>query len=162
MTIFGKRLSEYVAFARPFLILILVVGVARLALSLGGVSNAAARWVSISAVMWIGLLYYAIRVHTSGFGSYKQLLPICVLQSVTAQLVIVPSIILAIFTGKDNIYSVPEYALGRDGKTWLHVIGHLTVGAFIAPLIAWLVGCVIMFATKKLAAKDEDAKAASA
>ncbi len=162
MTIFGKRLSEYVALAKPFLILILVVGIARLALSLGGVSNSLVKWVSISIVMWIGVLYYAIRVHTSGFGSYKQLLPIYVLQSITAQLIIVPAIILAIFTGKDNIYSTPEFAMGRDGKTWLHVIGHLTVGAFIAPLIAWLVGSVIMLATKKLATKDKEAKAASA
>jgi hypothetical protein len=161
MTVFGKRLSEYVAFAKPFLALILVVGIARLALSLGGVSSSVAKWISITAVMWIGVLYYSIRVHTSGFGSYKQLLPICVLQSVTAQLVIVPAIILAIFTGKDNIYSVPEYALGSDGKTWLHVAAHLLVGTTIGPLIAWLVGCVIMFATKKLVSKDKDAESAA-
>src|SRR5215813_12245394 len=99
MTIFGKRPSEYVKFAMPFLVLILSVGVIRLALSLGGVSSSIGKWFSITAVMWLGLLYYAIRVYTSGFGSYKQLLPICVLQSVTAQLVIVPAIILAIFTG---------------------------------------------------------------
>ncbi|MEK6302368.1 MAG: hypothetical protein AABO41_16785 [Acidobacteriota bacterium] len=99
MFIFGKRLSEYVAFCKPFLILILVVGIVRLALSLGGVANSTARWLSITAVIWIGVLYYAIRVHTSGFGSYKQLLPICVLQGIAAQIVIIPAIILAILTG---------------------------------------------------------------
>lgn len=158
MTIFGKRLSEYVAFCKPFLALILIVGIVRLGLSLGGVANSTARWLSITAVIWIGVLYYAIRVHTSGFGSYKQLLPICVLQSLAAQAIIVPGIILAIFTGTDNIYSVPEYAFGRDGKTWLHVGAHLVVGTTIAPLIGWLVGCVIMFATKKLG-KDTKAEA---
>lgn len=160
MIIFGKRLSEYVAFCKPFLILILVVGILRLALSLAGVSNSIDRWLSITAVIWIGVLYYSIRVHTSGFGSYKQLLPIFVLQSLAAQAIIVPGIILAIVTGKDNIYSVPEYAFGRDGKTWLHVAAHLVVGTTIAPLIGWLVGCVIMFATKKLArGKDTRAEA---
>lgn len=161
MKIFGKRLSEYLAFCKPFLVLILVVGIVRLALSLGGVSNSTAKWLSITAVIWIGVLYYAIRVHTSGFGSYKQLLPICVLQSLAAQVVIVPAIILAIFTGKDNIYSVPEYAFGSDGKSWLHVGAHLVVGTTVAPLIGWLVGCVIMFATKKLATKDKDTRAAA-
>lgn len=161
MTIFGKRLSEYVLMARPFLILILIVGVVRLALSLGGVSSSIAKWLSITAVMWIGLLYYAVRVHTSGFGSYKQLLPICVLQSLAAQLIIVPAIILAIFTGKDNIYSQPEFAFGGDGKTWAHVAAHLFIGTTLGPLIAWLVGCVIMFATKKLAGKDKDAQSAA-
>ena len=150
MTIFGRRFSEYVAFSRLFLGLILVIGIARLALSLGGVPNSTAKWFSMTGMTWIGVVYYSIRVHTSGFGSYKHLLPICVLQSLAAQAIIVPGIILAIFTGKDNIYSVPEYSFGSDGKSWLHVGAHLVLGTTIAPLIGWIVGCVIMFATKKL------------
>ena len=160
MTIFGKRLSDYVAFSKPFLCLILVVGIARLALSLGGVPNAAAKWLSITAVIWIGVLYYSVRIHTSGFGSYKHLLPICVLQSLAAQVVIVPAIVLAIFTGNDNIYSAPEYSFGSDGKTWLHVAAHLGLGTTIGPLVGWLVGCLIMFAAKKLVTKGKDAQAA--
>jgi hypothetical protein len=160
MTIFGKRLSEYFAFCKPFLGLILIVGIARFALSLGGVPNSAAKWLSITVAIWIGVLYYAIRVHTSGFGSYKQLLPICFLLSLTAQVVIVPAIVLAIFTGADNIYSIPENFFGNDGKTWLHVAGHLFIGGTtLGPLMGWLFGCAIMFATKKLVARDKDAKA---
>jgi hypothetical protein len=162
MTIFGKRLNEYFQFCKPFLGLILVVGIARLALSLGGVPNSTARWLSITAVLWLGAVYYAIRVHTSGFGSYKQLLPICVLGSLSAQAVIVPGIILAIYTATDNIYSVPEYAFGNDGKTWLHVGAHLLVGTTVAPLLGWLVGCVIMFATRKLAGNSGTKAAARA
>jgi hypothetical protein len=159
MTIFGKRLSEYFAFCKPFLGLILIVGIARLALSLAGAPNSTAKWLSITAVIWIGVLYYAIRVHTSGFGSYKQLLPICYLLSLTAQAIIVPAIILAIFTGQDNIFSIPENFFGNDGKTWLHVAGHLLIGgATLGPLIGWLFGCVIMFATKKLA-RGKDTRA---
>jgi hypothetical protein len=119
MKFFGKRLSEYIAFCRPFLGLILAVGIARLVLSLAGVPPSTARWLSITATIWIGVVYYSIRVHTTGFGSYKQLLPICVLLSLTAQLVIVPAIIFAIVTGVDNIYSIPENFFGNDGKTWL-------------------------------------------
>ena len=141
MIIFGKRLSEYVAFCKAFLILIVVVGIVRLALSLGGAPNTTAKWLSITAVIWIGVLYYSIKVHTSGFGSYKQLLPICVLQSWAAQAIIVPGIILAIVTGKDNIYSIPESFFGRDGKTWVHVVAHLVVGTTVAPLLGWL-ACV--------------------
>lgn len=160
MTIFGKRLSEYLAFSKPFLGLILVVGAARLALSLGGVPNSAVRWLSITAVMWIGVVYFAVRVHTSGFGSYKHLLPICVLQSLTAQVIIVPAIILAISTGHDNIYSAPEFSFGTDGKTWSHVWAHLLVGTTAGSLVGWLVGCLILFGTRKLAPKDKDASVA--
>jgi len=160
MTIFGKRLSEYVAFCKPFLGLILVAGIARFALYAGGAPNSIAKWVSMTVVMWIGVFYYSIRVHTSGFGSYKQLLPICFLQSLTAQLIIVPSIILAILTGKDNVYSIPENFFGADGKTWLHVAGHLFIGGTtLGPLLSWLVGCLIMFVTKKLGPKGKDARA---
>jgi len=66
MTIFGKRLSEYVAFSKPFLGLILVVGIVRFVLSFAGVPNSAAKWFSITVVMWIGGLYYAVKIHTSG------------------------------------------------------------------------------------------------
>ena len=161
MIIFGKRLSEYFAFAKPLLALILVVGITRLGLSLSGVPNTSARWVSITAAIWISVAYSAIRVHTTGFGSYKQLLPICVLLSLTAQVVIVPAIILAIVTGTDNIYSIPENFFGNDGKTWLHVLGHLFIGGTtLGPLVSWVFGSIIMFVTKKVArGKNETAPA---
>ena len=149
MTIFGKRLSEYIAFAKVFLALILVVGIARLALSLGGVPDATARWVSITVVMWIGIVYFAIKVHTTGFGTYRHLLPIYFLQSLAAQAVIVPAIILAIVTGRDNIFSVPEFNLGA-GKTWGHVAAHLFFGTTVGSLVGWLGGCLVMFVTRKV------------
>jgi len=154
MTIFGKRLSEYVAFSKHFLILILVVGLARLALSLGGVPNSTAKWLSISAVLTIGLLYYSIRVHTTGFGSYMQLLPIVLLQSIVSQLVIIAGIVIAIFSGTDNIFSAQEYSGGGDGKTWAHVLAHVVFGLALGPLVVWLVGCLIMFVVKKLAPRS--------
>jgi hypothetical protein len=153
MTIFGKTLSEYVSFAKPLLLLIGVVGIARLGLSLAGVQTGIVKWLSISAVLLIGLVYFSIRVYTTGFGSYKQLLPVLFLQSVTAQAIIIAGIVIAIETGRDNIFSVPEYAGGRDGKTWLHAGAHLVLG-LIGPLVVWLIGSVIMWVTKKVAPKD--------
>jgi len=162
MTIFGKRPSEYVAFSRLFLGVILVVGVTRLALSLAGVPNSIATWFSLTAVLWIGLLYYSIRVHTSGFGSYKQLLAVLVTLNLLAEAIIIAGIILAIVTGVDNIYSAPEYSFGSDGKSWLHVGAHMVLGTTVAPLMAWLVGCAIMFATKRLTTRDKGAETARA
>jgi len=160
MTIFGKRLSEYFAFAKPFLGLILIVAIGRLALSFAGLPNSTSRWVSATGAIWLGVLYFGIKVHTTGFGSYKQLLPICYLMSITAQLVIVPSIILAILTGHDNIYSIPENFFGNDGKSWLHVAGHIFIGgATLGPLMSWLFGSIIMFVTRKVTAKQTEAKA---
>ena len=157
--IFGKKISEYYQFAKGMLGLIVLVGIVRLALSLGGVPNSTTKWVSITAVMWIGILYFAVRVHTSGFGTYKHLLPIYFLQSLAEQVIVVPAIVLAIFTGQDNIYTVPEYSFGSDGKTWLHAGAHLFVGTTIGTLVGWIVGCLIMFVTKKLVPRGGGTKA---
>jgi len=159
--IFGKSISEYYQFAKGFLGLIVLVGIVRLALSLGGVPNSTTKWVSITAVMWIGILYFAVWVHTSSFGTYKHLLPIYFLQSLAVQVIVVPAIVLAIYTGQDNIYTVPEYSFGSDGKTWLHAGAHLFVGTTIGTLVGWVVGCLIMFITKKLVSRGGGAKAAA-
>ena len=153
MMIFGKQLSEYIEFAKVILVLIVVVGVARLALSLAGVENATVKWLSISVASLIGLIYYAIRVHTSGFGSYKQLLVLIVIQNIVAQGIVIAGIVIAIFTGRDNIFSAPEYSGGGDGKTWLHALAHLIV-IVLGSLVAWLVGSVILLITKKAVQRD--------
>jgi len=155
MKIFGKRLSDYVAFSKLFLVLIPLVGIARLALSLGGEPNSTVKWVSVTALLWIAVIYYSVRVHTSGFGSYKQLLVIFVLLNLAAQAVIISGIILAIVTGSGNIYSAPEYAFGGDGATWLHVAAHLFVGTIAGSLVPWLFGSLILLLTRKLAPVSE-------
>ncbi|PYT05824.1 MAG: hypothetical protein DMF60_10765 [Acidobacteria bacterium] len=154
MTIFGKPLSEYLRFAKVFLLSIAVVGVARLGLSLAGIENAKVKWLSISIVALVGLVYYSIRVHTSGFGSYKQLLVLIVIQSIVAQSIIIAGIVIAIVTRRDNIFSAPEYSGGGDGKTWLHAGAHLLFGVIVGSLLAWLIGSVIMFVTKKAVRRD--------
>jgi hypothetical protein len=156
MIIFGKQLSEYISFQKIILGLILVVGLARLGLSLAGIENAAVKWLSISAALLVGLVYCAVRVYTTGFGSYKQLLPLYFLQSALAQVIVALGIVIAIFSGQDNIFSAPEYSGGGDGKTWLHVAAHLVLGTIISPLIFWLVGSIIMFITKKIAPRGDD------
>jgi len=52
--IFGKSLSDYVSFEKGFLILVLVVGLARLALSLLGVPNSTAKFLSLTVLFLLG------------------------------------------------------------------------------------------------------------
>jgi hypothetical protein len=158
MTIFGKPLSDYVAFCKLFLILIPVIGIARLTLSLAGEPNSTVKWISVSVAMWIAAIYYAVRVHTKRFGSYKQLLGICVILNLVMQAVIISGIVLAILTGTPNIYSAPEYAFGADGKTWLHVAAHLFIGTTAGSLVPWAFGSLVLFVTKKLAGSESKIK----
>jgi len=149
MKIFGKDLSEYVKFETGFLVLVLVVGLARLILSLAGVPNANVKFLSITIVFLLGTLYYSIKIFTSGFGSYKQILPVVALPVILGNIIIIAGIVLAIFTHKDNIFSSPEYANHVDGKSWGHVGGHV-IATIVVPLILWAIGCWFMFIGKKM------------
>ena len=162
MTIFGKTLSQYLSFQKYILWLIVVVGLARLGLSLAGVPNSATKWLSITVAALIGLVYYAIRVHTTGFGSYKQLLPLMFIQSVLSQGIVIAAIVIAIFTHKDNVFSAPEFSGGVDGKTWTHAAAHLIVGLVIGPLVSWLIGSALMFVVKKVTTQAPAARGTSA
>jgi hypothetical protein len=154
MKIFGRPLSDYVGFCRVFLILIAVIGISRLVLSLGGVPNLTARWLSMTALAWIGVVFYSVRVHTTRFGSYKHLLVIIALLNITAQLIAIVGIAIAMATGTDNIYSAPEYAFGSDGKTWLHLGAHVVIGTTIGTLLPWIIGSAILAVTKRLSRSE--------
>ena len=156
MTLFGKSVSEYVRFQRPILGLILLVGIARLSLSLAGVSQTAVKYFSVTAAVMIGLVVYSIGVHTRSFGSYKQLLVLLGIQSFVSQLFSATAVALAIFTHRDNIFSIPEYRGGGDGKTWGHAGAHLFLATVLLTLASWAIGSLILFITKKVAPRDED------
>jgi len=153
MTIFGKSLSEYVSFTRLFLILIPLVGLLRLGLSLQGVPVSTVRWFSMTVVGLIALIYYAIRVHTSGFGSYKQLLVVLVLQSLVSQAVSVLAIVLTMVTGVENIFSAPEFG----GSQWIHVFAHLFLATIFGALSSWAIGSLILLITRKVSPSPQTA-----
>jgi hypothetical protein len=100
-----------------------------------------------------------ITVHTKGFGSYKQLLGLVGFQSLVAQGFTVAVVVLAIVTGHDNIYSLPEFSGGSDGKTWIHAGAHLFLATPISTLAGWLVGSAILFLTKKAVPADTSSTA---
>ena len=148
---FGKTVNQYLSFQKVVLALIVLAWLVRLALSLGGTPNATAKWISVTTVMLIGIVFYGVAVHTRGFGSYKQLYPLVLFQSLLGEGLVAVAIVLAIFTGRDNIYTAPEYSGGGDGKNWVHVVAHLVVAAVILPLISWAIASLVLLVTKKAA-----------
>jgi hypothetical protein len=146
---FGKRLSEYLAFQKVPLGLIAAVGLARLGLSLTGLPNDAVAWLSMNAVSLAAALYYGVAVHTRRFGSYKQILPLTFFQILLQQLIAVLGILLTI-AGLPNVYAAPEYSFGSQNHG-LHVLAHLTVGIVVAPLVQWVVASLVMLVTKRVA-----------
>jgi hypothetical protein len=151
MTIFNKPLSEYVAFCGPFLILIPLVGIVRLVLSVNGAPNTTVRWVTMTALTFLAVIYYAVRVHTTGFGSYRHLLVICALLNLTTQIVSILGIVTARVNGRENIYSAPEYSFGQ-GSSLIHIAMHMFIGTTLGSLVPWLFGSLILAATRKFSA----------
>ncbi len=147
---FGKSLSEYIDFQKPILMLLAAVWAVRLGMSLAGVPVAGAKFVSITVVLVIGALYYGWAVARKGFGSFKQLYGLNLVQGVFSQTLVAAAIVLAIIMGKDNIFSIPEFSFGADGKTWGHVAAHLFIGTTVGSLVAWLAGSLILFVTTKV------------
>jgi hypothetical protein len=145
---FGKRISEYLAFQKIPLGLIAAVGLARLLLSLAGLPNGTVAWLSMNVVAWAAAFYYGVAVRTRGFGSYKQILPLGIFQTVVQQAIAVVGILLSI-AGFANVYAAPEYSFGGQNQ-WLHVLAHLTIGIIVPPLLLWAVGSLVMLVTKKL------------
>ncbi len=150
---FGKSVGQYLSFQKLFLVAIVVVFLVRLALSLAGTPNATTKWVSVTVVLLLGTLYYGVAVHTRGFGSYKQLYPLLLFQSLLGEGLVALAIVLGIVTGQDNIYTAPEYSGGGEGKNWLHVFAHLVVAAVILPLVSWAISSLVLLVTKKVAPK---------
>ena len=148
---FGKTVNQYLSFQKVVLALIVLAWLVRLALSLAGTPNASARWISVTSVLLLGVLFYGVAVHTRGFGSYKQLYPLVLFQSLLGEGLVALAIVLAIFTGRDNIYTAPEYSGGGDGKNWIHVVAHLAVAAIILPLVSWALASLVLLVTKKVA-----------
>ena len=163
---FGKKVKEYVRFERWILILIVVVFALRLGLSLAGVSKAeypvmtrtgiptipkATEWVSINLVLLVGILYCAIAVQTTGFGTYKHLFPLLLFQTTIAHSLVGMGIILGIVTGHDNVFTDLAHCgvCGADGLKWSHAIGHIVVGPLVS-LVSWLPASAILFVTRKV------------
>jgi hypothetical protein len=148
---FGKTVTQYLRFQKVVLVVIVLVFVLRLALSSSGLPNSVSRWASVTVVLLAGVLYYGAAVYTTGFGSYKELYPLALFQSLLGEGLVAVAVALAILTGRDNIYTAPEYSGGGDGKNWTHVLAHLLIAVVVLPLLSWGVSSLVMLVTKKVA-----------
>jgi hypothetical protein len=110
----------------------------------------------MTALGFIGVVYFAIRVHTTGFGSYKQLLVIVTLQNWSAQLVAIVGILLAIITGVGNIFSAPEFSFGGQSP-WLHLAAHVFIGTTVGSLVPWGIGSLVMLIARKMSPAPQTA-----
>ena len=150
MSVFGKSLSEYIKFQKIFLIVTVAVGLIRLGMSMAGVPNSIATYFSMTAVSLVGIVYYAIAVHTKGFGSYMQVFILVAIQSTLANVIVSLGIAITAVTGVINIFSTPEFS--GAAAPWPHAASHLLLGPTVIALVYWIISVPLMFVTKKVSA----------
>ena len=150
---FGKPVSEYLAFQKAALVFVGGVGLARLVLSLAGLPDSVVAWLSMTVAGWAAIFYYGVAVHRRGFGGYKQLLPLVFFQTLLVQAIAVGGILLAI-AGLPNIYAAPEYSgppFARSSNQWTHALAHMTIGIVVPTLLGWGVAALVLLIAKKTA-----------
>ena len=156
---FGKSIYDYVVFQKPFLVLLAAVWLLRLVLSTAGVPVPFAQFASLTGVLVLGALYYGWAVSRRGFGSFKEIYVLNLIQSLFSQTLVALAILLGNLTGQDNIYTIPEFyppaqgidlfGLPPDGKTLGHAIEHIVVaGAIGFPIIGWVLGSIVHLALR--------------
>lgn len=150
---FGKTLSEYLAFQKWFLVAIAAVGSARLLLSLAGMGDSATSWLSMQAVWFGGFFSYPVAVHTKGFGRHRHILPLLFNQTVLVQVIAILGIAVAMLTGHDNVFTAHVKG-GFEGRSWGHAGGHV-IGTLVFPPLFWLLSWPLFAITRRLAPRDE-------
>jgi hypothetical protein len=151
MRVMAKPVSQYLNFQRAFLGATAAVGLARLLLSLAGLSDGTVAWLSMSAVVLLGTFYYGVALHTRGFGSYKQLLPLVFFQVALTHGIAVLGILISI-AGFPNVFTAPEFSGPvPNPNPWHHLLAHLTIGMIVPTLLLWGIASLVLLITKKVA-----------
>ena len=47
-----------------------------------------------------------------------------------------------------------QFGAFGDGNPWVHLGAHLVIGTTVGSLVPWLIGSVVLYATRKLAGSD--------
>jgi hypothetical protein len=129
---------------------------------MAGVPVSGAKFVSVTGVVVLGALYYGWAIGRHGFGSFKQLYGLNLVQGIFSQTLVALAILAGMALGKDNIYTIPEFyppsagnapfGMPTDGKSFGHALAHILVaGAIIMPIVGWLLGSLVHLATRKSA-----------
>jgi len=132
MTLFGKKLGEYVRFARVGIVLILLVGVARFIVGVSGVPyERATHLVSLTITTLALAIIYGAHAAATRFGGYSHLLPTVVLLTFAMYGFIIAAIVVEGLGGIHGYFHAPGHGLAPGGiAVWDHVVGQLLAMLF--------------------------------
>jgi hypothetical protein len=138
MSIFGKSVRDYFSFVRIGIILILAMGVVRFALGLSGVAyEKSTHLASLTILGWILAVIYGHLARVTGFGRYRQLLPMAFTLAVTMYGFIILAIVVESQGGLHGYFHAPGLGLMPGGMSVVdHVIGQL-LAMLVTTVLLW-------------------------
>jgi hypothetical protein len=142
---FGKPVSEYLALQKWWLVALVILGLSRIALSIGGPPSPAVRWgTSTNLLGYAAAVYYGVAGYRRGY-LFKQLYPLVLFHVIVFHALAILGILLTI-AGYPNLYATPEVTAFPN--QWWHIGAHLTIGMAIAPLFGWALASLAMLVTR--------------
>jgi len=146
MKICGHRLRDHVRLLAPFLILIGIVWLLRLCLDFAGVSRSIVRLFSVTVACAFSILAATVVIHRSKFGSYPNVVAASLILAAWEQALIILAICAAALTGRENIFTAPEFSGPGVGHHYVkHIIGQLTYGVGADVLFGAATGCLLLW-----------------
>jgi hypothetical protein len=117
---------------RGFILAILIMGIVRFVLTVSGLPNSVVKFFSMTAVIAVGLVYFALST-TSHWerlkASFLLILPYMIIEAVALG--------FTWATGRQTIFHAPEYSFGGTPLPY-HFVGHIVGGFTWEPLIVFL------------------------
>jgi hypothetical protein len=150
MNISGRSLRAHIRLLTPLFGVIAAVWILR---GIVGAIPSAPSWLvfplSVSIAVPVCIILATLLIHLQRFGGYTSVVLSTVLLVVWGQVLVVLAILAAIFTGIDNIYTIPEYSVPNDPNHTRHILGHLTIGIGLESIVGSLMGCLILFMLRR-------------
>jgi hypothetical protein len=148
---FGKPVREYLELQKWWLCALVILGLLRIVLSIGGPPSPAVKWwTSTNLLGYAAAVYYGVAGYRRGF-LFKQLYPLVLFHVVVFHALAILGILLTI-AGYPNLYATPEVTAFQN--QWWHIGAHLTVGMAVGPLFGWAVASLAMLVARTVAPRS--------
>lgn len=146
MRVGGHRMREHLRLLWPLFAFLAVVWLLRMILHALGLPLGLSRFFSVTAAGAVAVLLAVVRIHSSGFGGYTNVVVASLLLNAWGQVLIVLAIIFSVLTGTVNVYTLPEFSVEGDDPMHLrHIAGHLTFMTGLGTLLGAGMGCLMLW-----------------
>jgi hypothetical protein len=157
MKIGGHRLREHIRLLAPLFGLIGAVWILRLILAAARTPPEITRLVSVSTATTISIILAVLFFRSRHFGGYTNVFVASLMLNLWAELLIIGSILFAMLTHTNNIYTSHEYfPADAEPASLRHIYGHLTFGIGMGTLVGAAVGCLLLWLLRVLIPDKEE------